>query len=924
MSFMVSLPPIRHLACTRHSRKSHSGSSSKRARKNRAADVGIRLLLSLILLGFGSAVLAQEEIEQEFDFNIPQQAVHTALTEFAEQADLTLVFPDEVVRKKSANALIGKYMLQEGIDILLAGTGLTPRFSNHIVLSISADQQLTNKGNTMNMQKKAPLLKRLGTAIATAIFATSGAGAIAADDATADSNEAVIEEIVVTATKRDTSLQDTAIAITAFTTQDLYRQGIENFDDFARQTPGVNLTGPRNFQKFTIRGIQTVTSLSSVGDQKPVAVYYDEVPVSTFSVFTPDLRLYDVERVEVLRGPQGTSFGSGSLSGAARVITKKANLDGFDASVRLDGGSTAHGGIRQRYSGMVNVPVSDSAALRVVGYVRDQEGYIDNVGAFGQPGVEDHNDSEEWGARASLRWEPNDRSALTFSIMHDDIDAATLLDTTQPALGNLKAAGHETEGVWLENDHVNLNFEYDLPWAQLVSSTTWAMSEHYWDIDLDAIFTDVFPFHYNETQDQDAFVQELRLVSSHGGNVEWLAGLFYLNRQTDFLGSLYTSRAFLDSEGIDYSGLPNPPPLAGVSMDINVRDVENEEAAIFAELTYHFTETLSLTAGVRYTKLEYTDVVSAEGNTTDVIPLSLGGSGGVATSTPDAPALAATGKQSKTTTKFSINWQPNDDQTFYFTAAQGFRRGHPNANAFLNGGVSIVDPTDPTIIPLAGDSDELWNYELGAKTRWLDGRLRAYVAAYFIDWADIQVGLTRASDGSPYTGNSGDVESTGIEAELLYWPTANLQLGLNLTFASSEIVSVTQTQAIESGAVKGSPLAAPERQVSAFAQYTYPLGNGGAIYVRVDVQHVDEYPNTLPNVPGSPTQDPNANFQYTDAYENVNLQIGWETAKYALALYGENVFDNDDFVYINPDSFSLNRFRTLRPRTIGLRADWYF
>ena len=137
-----------------------------------------------------------------------------------------------------------------------------------------------------------------------------------------------------------------------------------------------------------------------------------------------------------------------------------------------------------------------------------------------------------------------------------------------PALGKNKTAGHESEGIWLENDHLNLNFEYDLPWAQLVSSTTWAMSEHYWDLVLDGFFVDVMPFHYNETLDQDAFVQELRLVSSHGGKVEWLAGLFYLNRQTDFLGSLYTSREFLDSEAIDYSGLPHPRPLAGVSMDI--------------------------------------------------------------------------------------------------------------------------------------------------------------------------------------------------------------------------------------------------------------------------------------------------------------------------------------------------------------------
>ena len=850
-------------------------------------------------------------------FDIDAQELPAALLQFGEQAELTVM----VHHHASGNTpgLQGEYTTDEALQQLLAGTALEYRIKGEaiIVTRLQLVAELTPDPRTT----KAPLLKRLGTVIAAAIFATSGAAAIAADDATTDSNEVVIEEIVVTATKRDTSLQDTAIAITAYTTEHLDRQGIENFDDFARQTPGVNLTGPRNFQKFTIRGVQTATSLSGVGDQKPVAVYYDEVPVTSFSIFTPDLRLYDVERVEVLRGPQGTSFGSGSLSGAARVITNKANLDGFDASVRVDVGSTDGGGIRQRYNGMVNIPVSDSAALRLVGYVRDEEGYIDNVGAWGQPGVEDHNDSEEWGARASLRWEPNDRSALTFSIMRDDKNAATEQDTTQPSLGKNKTAGHESEGIWLENAHLNLNFEYDLPWAQLVSSTTWAMSEHYWDLVLDGFFVDVMPFHYNETLDQDAFVQELRLVSSHGGKVEWLAGLFYLNRQTDFLGSLYTSREFLDSEAIDYSGLPHPRPLAGVSMDIVFRDIENNEAAFFAELNYHFTETLSLTAGVRYTEFEFDDQTVA-GNSTTVIDMVLAGEAGVATWAPRPPARATTGKQSATTAKFSINWKPNDDQTFYFTSAQGFRRPHPNAGAYNNGGRSLVDPNDPTIIPLGSDSDELWNYELGAKTRWLDGRLQANVAAYFIDWPAIQVGLTRQSDGFPYTGNSGDVESKGIEAELLYWPTANLQLGLNLTFASAEVVSLTEAQAIGAGAVKGSPMAAPERQVSAFAQYTYPLGSGGAIYSRVDVQHVGEYPNALPNIAGSST--PNTNFQYTDAFENVNLQVGWETDKYTLALYCENVLNNDDLIYVNPDFFTFNRFRTLRPRTIGLRADWYF
>ena len=280
-------------------------------------------------------------------FDIDAQELPAALLQFGEQAELTVM----VHHHASGNTpgLQGEYTTDEALQQLLAGTALEYRIKGEaiIVTRLQLVAELTPDPRTT----KVPLLKRLGTVIAAAIFATSGAAAIAADVATADSNEVVIEEIVVTATKRDTSLQNTAIAITAYTTQDLYRQGIENFEDFARQTPGTNLTGPENFQKFTIRGIQTSVGAASIGDQNPVAVYYDEVPVTTFSVVTPDLRLYDVERVEVLRGPQGTSFGAGSLSGAVRIITNKANLDGFDASVRVDAGSTDGGGIRQRYTG---------------------------------------------------------------------------------------------------------------------------------------------------------------------------------------------------------------------------------------------------------------------------------------------------------------------------------------------------------------------------------------------------------------------------------------------------------------------------------------------------------------------------------------------------------------------------------------------
>ena len=907
----------------------------------RSAQHYLQWITAAAALLIGSVTISAEETAKEFD--LPAQPLAESLQQVAERFDLKIAFYSEFTEGLKAPALSGTLTPSQAFNVLLADT---PLVYVYVVETTVAIRPLTSSptegGSTMNnkknMKKKAGLLAMLAS-----VF--TGGSALAAEretKATADSNKVVIEEIVVTATKRDTSLQDTPIAVTAFTTEDLYRQGIENFEDFGRRSPGVTVSGSGNYQKFTIRGIQSTSAIGSPGNMYPVNVYYDDVPVVSMNITTPNHRLYDIERVEVLRGPQGTSFGAGSLSGAVRIITNKANLDGFDTSVRVEAASTAQGGTRHRYNGMVNVPLSDSAALRLVGYVVNEEGWLDNAGFFGSPFQKDYNRSEEWGARASLRWEPNDRSALTFSIAHDDIDHPNGLTAGEyfpvpplrdgvvgapDVVGDYVAGQQPMEvGNWVEMDRFNLIFEYDFTWAQLVSSTSWSNHETYYDLDLDGV--DVgWPFWTDENISHDAIVQELRLVSSQGGNVEWLAGLFYLNRETDLLGDIHTTGEFLDSQGIDYSALSNAMPIlpSHVGMDPNVRDIESKEAAIFAELTYRFTETLSLTAGVRYTEFEYKDGLTAKGWSTNLFDLIGGGVGGVATSTPDPALPTTTGKQNATTTKFILNWQPNDDQTLYFSAAQGFRRPHPNANALLPG---INDDPDTSPIPLAADGDELWNYELGAKTRWLDGRLQANVAAYFIDWTDAQIPLVRPATartgGNAYTGNSGDVESKGIEAELLYWPTANLQLGLNLTLASAEIVSLTQEQAFQAGFVKGSPLPAPEEQFSGFAQYTYPLQSGGAIYGRVDVQYAGDYPNGPPNQNGSLTQAPNANFQYTDAYENVNLQVGWEMDKVTLVLFGENVLDNRDFIYVNPDTYTFNRFYTLRPRTIGLRAEWHF
>ena len=299
-------------ATARHSRKTASGSSSTRARRRRGADVGAGLLLSVMLLGFGSAASAQEASEQRIEFDIPAQAANTALTEFAEQADLTLVFPDDVVRWKSANALIGKYTLQEGVDILLADTGLTPMFSNELVLSISADEQPTNKGKTMEAKRTPPLLKRLGTTIAAAMATISAAISTAAPDDEGDEPR-LVEVIIVTAEKREESILDVPLGMTALAGDKIEQLGLTNFMDLEQVVPGLQF-GDDNEQKgngTVIRGIGTfrggtpIHGGSQVNVDRDLAVSVSVDDVFTFAGYGLAPQLFDLERVEVLERPPG-------------------------------------------------------------------------------------------------------------------------------------------------------------------------------------------------------------------------------------------------------------------------------------------------------------------------------------------------------------------------------------------------------------------------------------------------------------------------------------------------------------------------------------------------------------------------------------------------------------------------------------------
>lgn len=869
-------------------------------------------IVACLLAGsvLASAGAAQAQVAGPLcSLRITEAQLGTALGALAEQCGVPLLFPYELARTGGIHPVRGRRTISEALKIMLRGTSLTGELTASGVITIS--RFVDNGEKDMTRNTRTGLLAG-ASALVMSIIGTNQVQA-------ADTKPTVIEEVIVTATKRAESVQDIPQSITAVSGKDLEAKGIENYEDLTRTIPGVIATGGSNFNKFVVRGIQTSNGSSSSGEQKLVAIYLDDLPLTSFSVLTPDVRPYDIGRVEVLRGPQGTLFGSGSLAGAIRYVTNKADPSGYHASLDVDAGKTKGSSNRLRLGGMVNVPlIEDQLAVRLVGYTRNEDGWVNYAGPHGR---KNSNTADDWGVRGSLRWKPNDKLNATFMVTsdHNKVGDSSLYDPTQ---GRNIAKRDFPFALDVDLDSYNATLEYDLGFADLTSATVFAKSKTGWNLDLDAILTAVMPFYFQEKIATDSVVEDFRLVSKKGGKLDWVAGAFYLDQKSDYADSFNVPQSFLAA--LKITGLaPIRTPNADTSMDL--RKKKNFEAALYGEASYHFTDTLTFTTGARASKYEFIDEDKGIGfQTPTLIPAiftSIFGYGGSnIVKVPSVARTNSTGKKSKLIGKFGLKWQPSADQTYYGLASQGFRRSHPNGPAASNGGKSAINPNDPAIIPVMAEADSLWNYELGAKNVWLDGRLRTTVAAYYIDWGPMQVPLVRPSDATPYVGTVGKARSIGLEAEVDALINEHLEGGFNATLQNAKVTELTATESLISGAVVGAKLASPEFKAGAYAKYGWTLADGSDLYARIDAQHVGEYVNTFPNTAGA--KIPNAAFAKIPAYQNLNVSVGWAKGNLKAVLYAENLGNNQSPIFIDAANYSLNRYGTLRPRTLGVRLGW--
>ena len=712
----------------------------------------------------------------------------------------------------------------------------------------------------------------------------------------------VLEEVIVTTTRRDLPLQDVGASLGVISNEEIMSWGMDDFLGYSRTQPGVIMhQAVKNRSTFNIRGINTDIGETQL-TQEPVAVYINDMPVTQpyAALVQVDLRLYDIERIEVIRGPQGTLYGSGTLGGLVRVLTRQPVLGEFEGSVQVDWADVKHAGWRQRYDAMVNIPLGETVAMRAVAYVRDEPGWVKNISL----GTENSND--DWGGRLAFLWEPNDRFRGKAEFMHQDSDPEDG-DAWNPDLGKFRRDTIITEERKAVFSQANLTLDYDFPdFATLTSSTNFQATKSNWFLQTGEIPGIGTLLNQTTPYDTDYFAQEFRLVSNTGGDFDWVAGLFYLDNETqdaNFTFVLDGLQDFVDS----ILG-----PGAGQSNNFfsSTFSSRTTELAAYGDLTWHVNEQWSLSGGLRVfdTDSEYNDVNGEAFDFGCLCYISL-------------PPVQNKNSDGDTTWRAVASYTPDDNRHFYLNISKGYRVGQVNPNF----GPSFVDPED-VVIPASYAPDESINYEIGSKTILADGRLMLNLAAYYIDWTDVQTDALRQSDQRNFIANAGDAESKGIEVELIGTPTDNLDFRIAMSWQDSEIVSISEENSYLSGAVEGDTMPGTADFLGAASlAYTWELASTRELVGRFGMQYVDESPNRFSNAPATGMANPD--FAINEAYTNVDAGLSLVDERWAATLYVENLTDNDNIILDTgavATASGENHFITLRPRTIGVRVNYQF
>jgi iron complex outermembrane receptor protein len=682
-------------------------------------------------------------------------------------------------------------------------------------------------------------------------------------------------DIVVTASKRRENLSNVGSSITALSGERLAELGLSSFQDFSRLTPGLSFQSvvPGRSQ-ISIRGINVGTTQPS----SSVAQYLDETPITAAATaalageLNPDLDPFDMSRIEVLKGPQGTLYGANALGGVIKYVANAPDFEKFGVTLQGSVGMVNKGGTDYSGKGMINVPLADWAALRVVGNYRYDAGFIDNVAR----NEKDVNFARNRGGRATLELRPLTGLTVRLNafIQRLDVGGESSVDglrTTQtPAFGDLTQFRPIPELIKDEFDLYNATVSYDFGFATAVSTSSWTR-QNYARTSNGPTVDAASRFSFGSAGEFNKFIQEVRLQSgdAKGHGFEWQVGVFYDNERyartsTDYIVTLATGASTIDF----FSGT----------------NARYREIAGFANATYYFSPQFDIAGGVRYSN-----------NKQNGFGIGNNGNFNGRTGTSEDDSFTWT-----TTARF----HPVDDVLLYGNVSRGYRAGGPN---FFAAGQTIPTQFAP---------EKLTNYELGVKASTPDKRLSLNLALFYIDWASIQLPLI--VNFQTFRGNNGKAESKGFEASGTFRPIDGLSLSGTLAYTDAKI---TTDERAGVGAAPGERMAGtPRWSGSLTADYEWALSNtlrgfGGGTFTASSDR------------PNSYMASVNTPYVLLPGFSTVALRAGVKTERWTLTLSADNVFDTrgvtDDYTFPRfygenfggPGTYYDN-LGTIRPRTI--------
>jgi iron complex outermembrane receptor protein len=727
-----------------------------------------------------------------------------------------------------------------------------------------------------------------------------GGSLLAIQPATADNSGNSLDEIVVTAQRRAERLQDVPAAITALSGDALNQMRLQGNSDLAAYVPSLSfdVLGPGE-TTLAIRGLGT-----SYGLEPAVSLYINETPLDIRTdgyAGAPDIDFFDVDRVEVLRGPQGTLYGSSSMGGAVRILTAQPDPSAVAVNAEVGGSSTDGGGAGYLAKSSVNLPLSSDAAVRIVGAFEHVPGYIRQAtpGDYGilEPSLpvtaRRINDADLKSGRIIALWKPTDALTIKPTLMISAVDASNnsnyysnLPEFTMAAYYPTPQTSRLTVG--------NLQVDYAFDIATLMSSTSVLSRDVQTQSDFTLLLANLasafgigYPPNYPETDldtsHNSGFVQELRLTSPTDQALRWVGGA-YFSHYRQHSTETSNSASFADAIG----------QTTGPNLYLFDQSVIDQQTAVFVDLTYKITPRFEITAGERYYELRD----SLENTQSGVL------------GAPNQPLVHA--KASGNSPRLVLTYHPVDDTTVYATAARGYRPGGPNVGLPTGIGCTLNNAYSPLYQP-----DTVWNYELGTKMEFLNRKLSIDVAAYRIDWKNVQQSVDDPGCGYLFVANVGSARSKGVEAEINFKPIESLLLSASGSYDQAQFTSIDAAFEGAGAAQSGEAIPdVPRQKFNLGGEYTAVIANHTG-YLRLDWSHLGSVP---------------AGFTYNGvrpAYSSLEAAVGVRSGPYDLSLYGHNLTNSNGILEIlQGATYSFgNTFATqisTPPRTVGIDLKMHF